>query len=120
MILSTSFFVVYFLAAVSRTHSQYTVGQVGTSRFEEVMIRAADTMAMAPMLCVLFLGARMRALQMDPISGNPQRWAQNCFYLCTYALIAQTCVAIFVPLLLGGKAKQNPDVEGDVVYTVSD
>merc|ERR1719258_335721 len=90
MILSTSFFVVYFLAAVSRTHSQYTVGQVGTSRFEEVMIRAADTLAMAPMLCVLFLGARMRALQMDPVTGNPQKWAQNCFYLCTYALIGQT------------------------------
>ena len=37
------------------------------------------------MLCVLFLGARMRALQMDPKHGNPQRWAQNCFYLCTYS-----------------------------------
>ena len=35
------------------------------------------------MLCVLFLGARMRALQMDPKHGNPQRWAQNCFFLCT-------------------------------------
>merc|ERR1719313_2287939 len=62
---------------------------------------AANTMGMAPMLCVLFLGARMRALQMDPINGNPQRWAQNCFFMCTYALIAQTCVAIFVPLVLG-------------------
>ena len=34
---------------------------------------------------VMFLAARMRALQMDPISGNPQKWAQNCFYACTYA-----------------------------------
>ena len=25
------------------------------------------------------------ALQMDPIVGSPQRWAQNCFYVCTYA-----------------------------------
>merc|ERR1719478_1297742 len=72
------------------------------------------------MLCVLFLGARMRALQMDPVSGNPQRWAQNCFYMCTYALIAQTCVAIFVPLVLGGKVEQNKEVEGDMVYKVSD
>merc|ERR1719446_818398 len=81
---------------------------------------AANTMGMAPMLCVLFLGARMRALQMDPVSGNPQRWAQNCFYMCTYALIAQTCVAIFVPLVLGGGVEQNKEVEGDMVYKVSD
>merc|ERR1719313_1916054 len=80
---------------------------------------AANTMGMAPMLCVLFLGARMRALQMDPISGNPQRWAQNCFFMCTYALIAQTCVAIFVPLVLGGKVEKNTEVEGDMVYKVS-
>merc|ERR1719181_2088008 len=75
---------------------------------------------MAPMLCVLFLGARMRALQMDPINGNPQRWAQNCFYMCTYALIAQTCVAIFVPLVLGGEVQKNKEVEGDMIYKVSD
>ena len=32
---------------------------------------------MAPMLCALFLAARMRALQMDPVSGNPQRSARR-------------------------------------------
>merc|ERR1719375_3099403 len=117
MILSTAFFVVYFLAAVSRTHSQYTVGQVGTSRFEEVMMRAADTLAMAPMLCVLFLGARMRALQMDPISGNPQKWAQNCFYLCTYALVAQTLIAVIVPLILNSEVKEAR-IEGEVEVEV--
>merc|ERR1719316_1395845 len=84
------------------------------------MRHAADTMLLAPMLCVLFLGARMRALQMDPVGGNPQRWAQNCFFMCTYALIAQTCVAIFVPLVLGGKVEQNKEVEGDMVYKVSE
>jgi len=119
MILATAFFVVYFLAAVSRTHSQYTVGQVGTSRFEEVMIRGADTLAMAPMLCVLFLGARMRALQMDPVSGNPQKWAQNCFFLCTYALIGQTLIAVLVPLFMKAKATKGK-IEGDVRVEVED
>merc|ERR1719217_256940 len=107
MLLSCTFFFIYLLLAVSRTHSQYTVGQVGTSRFEEVMIRAADTLAMAPMLCVLFLACRMRALQMDPVHGNPQRWAQNCFFLCTYAVIFQTCIAVFVPLILGGQVERG-------------
>jgi len=78
-------------------------------------LMAANTMGMAPMLCVLFLGARMRALQMDPISGNPQKWAQNCFYACTYALVAQTIVAVAVPLVLGGKVEKS-NVEGDMKY----
>merc|ERR1719352_2163160 len=62
----------------------------------------------------------MRALHMDPVNGNPQRWAQNCFYVCTYALICQTCVAIFVPLVLGGEVKNRVDkksgieVSGDI------
>ena len=32
--------------------------------FIKVMVRAADTLGMAPMMCALFLAARMRALQM--------------------------------------------------------
>merc|ERR1719247_1464082 len=98
MVLSVTFFIIYFLLAVSRTYSQYTAGHLFTSKFESVMLRAADTLGMAPMLCVMFLAARMRALQMDPISGNPQRWAQNCFFTCTYALITQCLLAIAVPL----------------------
>merc|ERR1719238_2602309 len=63
MLLSCTFFFIYLLLAVSRTYSQYVGGQLFTSNFEIVMLRAADTLAMAPMLCVLFLAARMRALQ---------------------------------------------------------
>merc|ERR550514_636207 len=109
VMLSTTFFLVYFLLAVSRTYSQY----------EHVMQRAADTLGLAPMLCALFLAARMRALQMDPVSGNPQRWAQNCFWFCSTALILQTCVAVAVPFLLNGKVKKGK-IEGEAEYDVGD
>merc|ERR1719252_256795 len=75
-------------------------------------------MNFAPMLAVLFIGARMRALQMDPVNGAPQKWAQNCFFMCTYALLAQTCLCIAIPVVLGGKAKKGK-VEGDMEYEVS-
>merc|ERR1719146_265601 len=118
MLLSCTFFFVYLLLAISRTYSQYVGGQLFTSNFETVMLRAADTLAMAPMLCVLFLAARMRALQMDPIGGNPQRWAQRCFYAASYCLIAQTIMAALIPLFLKAKAlpKDEKTVEGDVKY----
>jgi len=117
-ILANTFFAVYFVAAVSRTYSQFNPkaaaeGHQGTTNFEHVMLRAADTLAMAPMLCTLFLAARMRALQMDPVGGNPQSWAQACFYTCTYALVAQCVVSISIPLVLGGKVVKTK-VEGDV------
>ena len=48
---------------------------------------ATMSMFFAPMLAVLFIGARMRALQMDPVNGASQKWAQNCFFMCTYALL---------------------------------
>merc|ERR1719191_727596 len=74
-------------------------------------------MNFAPMLAVLFIAARMRALNMDPINGNPQKWAQNCFFMCTYALLAQTCFSVAVPLVLQGEVKTGK-VEGDMEYTV--
>jgi hypothetical protein len=113
MTLSCAFFLIYVLLAISRSYSQFAVGNTQESHFEEVMKMAANTMGMAPMLSVLFLGTRMRALHMDPVGGNPQRWAQNCFFVCTYALIVQTCVCVFVPLIIGGKAKKGR-AEGDI------
>merc|ERR1719375_2723961 len=68
------------------------------------------------MLCVLFIGARMRALQMDPLNGSPQKWAQNCFFMCTYGVIAQVLISIAVPLVLGGSVKENKKVKGDMEY----
>merc|ERR1719183_2915843 len=119
VMLSTAFFLIYFLLAVSRTYSQFAgEGNTFTSKFETVMTRAADTLGMAPMLCALFLGARMRALQMDPIGGNPQRWTQNCFWLCSSALICQACVAALVPYLLSDSSVKKGRLEGDADYDV--
>jgi len=115
MILSTAFFFVYFIHAASRTWTQFAGGAKNTD-FEETMERAADTMALAPMFCVLFLGARMRALQMDPVGGNPQKWAQNCFFACTYCIMFQTLLAVAVKFLLPGVKVVKGDVEGDMKY----
>merc|ERR1719159_1431340 len=118
-ILTATFFMIYFLQAVSRTYSQYVGGNTSVSKFEEVMHRAADTLGMAPMLCALFLAARMRALQMDPLHGHPQKWAQNCFYACSVALVVQACIAVVVPLLLNGKVAKGK-YEGDMTYEVAE
>merc|ERR1719262_2181737 len=78
---------------------------------------ATASMNFAPMLAVLFIAARMRALNMDPINGNPQKWAQNCFFMCTYALLAQILFSVAVPLVLQGEVKVGK-IEGDMEYEV--
>merc|ERR550514_1255377 len=117
MILTCQFFIVYGFIQFSKTFSQFGHNFFGDT-FDKAMKTATLSMFFAPMLAVLFIGARMRALQMDPVHGHPQRWAQNCFFMCTYALLAQTCLCVAIPVLLGGKAKKGK-VEGDMEYEVN-
>jgi len=114
-ILTCQYFVLYALVAFSRTFTQFS--QTKMTKFENAMLTATNAMNFAPMLSILFIGARMRALQMDPVNGNPQRWAQNCFYMCTYAVAAQVMLSIVVPLVLQGQAKVGK-TEGDMEYEV--
>jgi hypothetical protein len=114
-ILSAQFFCLYAAVQFSRTFSQFS--GVKMSAFENAMLTATKAMNFAPMLAILFIGARMRALQMDPINGSPQKWAQNCFYMCTYAVLAQTLISIAIPLVLNGSVKAGK-TEGDMEYTV--
>merc|ERR1719504_589890 len=79
---------------------------------------ATNTVNFAPMLSILFIGARMRALQIDPKFGNPQAWAQNCFYLCAYSVMAQLMLVIVVPYVLGGEVRKG-EVEGDVTFELA-
>jgi hypothetical protein len=118
MILSCQYFLVYGGIQVARTWTQFTgIAANFTSKAENALMTATASMNFAPMLAVLFIGARMRALNMDPINGNPQKWAQNCFFMCTYALLAQTCFSVAVPLVLQGEVKKGK-CEGDMEYTV--
>merc|ERR1719324_2044913 len=118
MILACQYFIVYGGMQIAKSWTQFTgIAPNFTSKVENAFLIATASMNFAPMLAVLFIGARMRALNMDPVNGNPQKWAQNCFFMCTYALLAQTCFSVAVPLVLQGEAKPGK-CEGDMEYTV--
>merc|ERR1719324_901693 len=72
---------------------------------------AAGTVEFAPMLCILFLGARMRAMQLDPVNGSPQWWAKWAFYICAYAVLAQTIFVLLVPICGAAAAKGIPQIK---------
>merc|ERR1719388_618704 len=64
--LACQYFIVYGLIQVARTWTQFTGMKM--SKFENAMMTATASMNFAPMLAVLFIGARMRALNMDPVN----------------------------------------------------
>lgn len=98
---------------------QSTCGQMRTpliSKLLRVLRLAASTVFLAPMLCVLFIAARVRALQVNPPHGQVQPWAALAFHVCVVAILVQTLMALIVPFLPGGdasngSAKHKGDVE---------
>merc|ERR1719393_425105 len=70
IILSCQYFLVYGGIQVARTWTQFTsIAANFTSKAEAALMIACASMNFAPMLAVLFIGARMRALNMDPINS---------------------------------------------------
>jgi len=103
MVLAVVFFSTQLVIAMCRSYSEFT--GVEFPKIVGMMHAAATTVEFAPMLAILFLAARMRALQHD---GQPQSWAQNCMYAATFAMCLTTLLAIAVPLAMGGTMKTNP------------
>merc|ERR1719454_638305 len=63
---------------------------------------AQATVQFCPMLAILFVGMRMRALQITSQKGAPQGYAQQAMFLSTYAVMMQVLMVLLMPLFLGG------------------
>merc|ERR1719498_362166 len=103
MILSIFFFAIQLVIAFCRTYEEFTGTEFPTT--SKVMNEAATTVEFAPQLAILFLAARMRALQHD---GQPQKWAQDCMFAATYSMCTVTLLSILVPVVMGGTMEENP------------
>jgi len=100
MILAVAFFSTQLVIAFCRSYEEFK--GVAFPRMVAIMQEAATTIEFGPMLAILFLCARMRALQHD---SQPQAWAQDCMYLATTAVIITTILAVAIPLTCGGTVK---------------
>jgi hypothetical protein len=118
MNLAMQYFGVYLAIQVVQTYAQFQGTSMETRKLSAILQLATNTVNFAPMLSILFIGARMRALQIDPKFGNPQPWAQNCFYLCAYSVMAQLMLVIVVPYVLGGEVRKG-EAEGDVTFELA-
>lgn len=77
MNLTIQYFFVYIVLYVLVTVRQFAGPDVLTKTIN-AFDAARGTVMFCPMLCILFVGLRMRALQITGGSGAPQGWAQDC------------------------------------------
>merc|ERR1719335_836205 len=69
----------------------------------ELMENAKGTINFCPMLAILFVGTRMRALLITNNRGAPQGWAQDGMYMATWAVLIQFLMVLFVGITNGSK-----------------
>merc|ERR1719191_2152789 len=69
---------------------------------------AREPVMFAPMLAILFIGCRMRALQLTkaddgtiPTSAGPQPWAQMAMYASSLSVLLQVMIVVLVNLVGG-------------------
>merc|ERR1719240_1203409 len=84
------------------------------------MDRGRATVMFAPMLSVLCIGARMRALQLAisqagkvPVNAGPQVWVQQAMWLATGALLFQLIMTMIVSMLTD-TAEPEHDADGNI------
>merc|ERR1719281_1565745 len=99
--LGVQFFLIYTCLAVIRTVNQFSSDAFAGA--QKVFEAASTTVNSAPMLCVLFLAARMRAIQLTQGETEkykmPQPWAQIAMFCCVYAVLGQVIIVLIIPIL---------------------
>jgi len=82
---------------------------------QDTLVAASISLSFSPLLCVLFVGIRMRALQITENKGDPPGWAQDCMLLSTFATCVQAICCLVMPIFIGSACKVddegNPDYD---------
>jgi hypothetical protein len=82
-------------------------GQINLHAAKDAIESAKSTVQFAPMLCILFVATRMRALQMTQNRGAPQGWVQDGMYLASWSVLIQFMMCLLMPVFTG--KKYTPD-----------
>jgi hypothetical protein len=98
------YFIIYFLLWIYYTIEDLSGLDMSILAAAKDAIESAKaTVQFAPMLAVLFVGTRMRALQMTENKGAPQGWVQDGMYLASWAVLIQFLMCLLMPIFTGRK-----------------
>merc|ERR1719446_577419 len=109
--LTVQFFFVYFMLWVCNTVREFLgfADNWMIKLLSDTMDSAKGTINFCPMLAILFVGTRMRALMITNNKGAPQGWVQDGMYMATWAVLIQFLMVIFVGLTTAGPVQLDED-----------
>mmetsp|Transcript_89349 Transcript_89349/g.158520 ORF Transcript_89349/g.158520 Transcript_89349/m.158520 type:complete len:902 (-) Transcript_89349:76-2781(-) len=81
---------------------------------QDTLLAAGVSITFVPVLCILFVACRMRALQITQQMGSPQGWAEDCMYLCVFATYVQVIACLLLPIFTN--AATEVDADGNASY----
>merc|ERR1719263_2041982 len=110
--LTFQFFFVYGMIWACVTLKEFTGFE--WSLLTQTMENAKGTIMFCPMLAILFVGTRMRALLLTNNKGAPQGWAQDGMYMATWSLLIQFTM-IFLSAIATGTPGQV-DEDGNIKW----
>merc|ERR1719201_2328872 len=103
--LSFQYFFIYALLWIFYTIEDFVPNLMGDMMFSvrDAIESAKSTVQFAPMLCILFIATRMRALQITQNRGAPQGWVQDGMYLASWSVMIQFVMCLVMPVFTGKK-----------------
>jgi hypothetical protein len=102
--LTFQFFFIYLLLWIYYTIEDFAGLDMSILATAKDAIESAKaTVQFAPMLSVLFVATRMRALQLTQNRGAPQVWVQDGMYLASWAVLIQFLMCLLMPICTGRK-----------------
>jgi len=99
LMLGAQYIIVYTCMAFCKAFTDM-FGLGDSTMFAVALEHACETVFYAPMLCVLFLGANLRALQITQGAGGPQQITELAMQACAFSVLVQTLLALAVPIFL--------------------
>merc|ERR1719171_3428418 len=105
--LTVQFFTVYLMLWIAQTAKDFMGWEM--RRGSELMENAKGTIQFCPMLAILFVGTRMRALMITNNKGAPQGWVQDGMYMATWAVLIQFLMVLLVGLSTAGPVQLDED-----------
>merc|ERR1719377_27120 len=107
--LTVQFFTVYLGIWIAETVRNYVGTYWIMTKLSQLMENAKGTINFCPMLAILFVGTRMRALLITKNRGAPQGWVQDGMYMATWAVLIQFLMVLIVGIASGGRVPCDED-----------
>merc|ERR1719174_1437041 len=103
--LTLQYIVIYTALGICRTVLDFQGVAHKSSQVHAALKHASETVFYAPMACLLFVGFRMRVLQLTKGTGNPPEYVQMAMQCVAYSILANTLLVMLIPLFVANKVE---------------